>query len=718
MAIKSVISKAPAIVAAFMAAALGWSAYRYGMFFSADFYRMEIAISAAATLYAIWLAKTANEKDGGSAWRAWLPFGLAVLFALELALGPASVLGTEDAALRWFAYGCWTLLVSGIVRAGRSGKEAVQLAIQATGAWLLAGGWAGWYGGITFTDIVLRFDDAELSATGARLAGFLQYPNAYGAVMAAFLLMQLQCWASGGRLRRLAAATAVPYGGALLLTESRGAVAAFAIGAVLAWLLQPGKEGKARLLAAGGIAAAGAGIATRLSWQWMNAAGEDGQSALRSAGESAAPWLAIVCAIAGAAALLALDKRGAVRLPWAWLAACAGLAVAGWISFAGAGDRISGHYGTVSSRKLFYEDGWRMFLDRPILGNGGGSWRAMFGLYQGQPYVGGEVHSGYLDLLLDVGLIGFAWLAFMLGAYLLDVWRFNRTALAPAVVLLVHAATDFDWSYAFVWLLLLSWFILHGAPAGETAGRSEEPRRGQAARRIPAWTRRALAALLAVAAATGAWAAWRSDAAMERAAAGMAVASAAREAKLRAALEANPAMTRIRLALAPLLPLRERAAVLEAGLRYEPYAPRLRFMLGDAYAELGNVAQAAARLREATRLERFGREGQTAAVATLARLAQARRDAGDEAGARAAAEAAVSQFGRYRELDRQVAATAHPANGKQFGLTVSAKMNAAKSLLLLSRDEEGKELLREVIREGDADWREEARELLGDEPAG
>ncbi|MFC5406915.1 O-antigen ligase family protein [Cohnella soli] len=697
----------PVMVATIMAATLGWCAYRSGMFFSTDFYRVEIAIYTFAIVYA---SRLAMGGASGSDWRAWLPFGMAVLFAGQLAFGPASVLGTEDAVLRWCAYGCWTLLVSGIVRWGNFGKDAVMLAVQATGAWLLAGGWAGWYGGISFTDIVLRFNDAELSATGARLAGFLQYPNSYGAVLAMLLLVQLQCWANIGKFRRLAAVTAIPYGGALLLTESRGAIVALAVGVSLAWLLQPGRDGRVRLLVAVGIAAAGGGIAAWLSWQWM------------SGGQAAAPWLALACAIAGAATLLALDEREAMRRHWAWLIAAAGVAVAWWSAFSGAGGRISGHYGTAASRWLFYKDGWRMFLDRPLLGNGGGSWRSMFSLYQSQPYVGGEVHSGYLDILLDGGLIGLAWLAIMLGAYLLGIWRFNRTALAPAALLLFHTAIDFDWSYAFVWLLLLTWLVLNGTPPaagkavsdamgvpGKSAGSGEKVAKKVRGGLV---ARRALAALLVIASAAGGWAARRSDAAIERAAAGMAAAPAAREAQLRAALEANPAMTRIRLALAPLLPLRERAALLEAGRRYEPYAPRLSLMLGDTYAELGNVAQAVAGLREATRLERFSREGQTAAVATLAGLAQSRRDAGDEAGARAAAEGAVSLFERYRELDRQVAAMAHPANSKEFGLSASARMNGAKSMLLLGRVEEGIKLLREVVREGDADWREEAQELL------
>jgi FimV-like protein len=121
-------------------------------------------------------------------------------------------------------------------------------------------------------------------------------------------------------------------------------------------------------------------------------------------------------------------------------------------------------------------------------------------------------------------------------------------------------------------------------------------------------------------------------------------------------------------------------------------------------------------LREALRLERFGREGQTAAIAAMAGLALRRQADGDAEQAREAAAAAVSMFEQYQTLDRQIAAMPNPANGKKFGLTVAAKLHAAQCLIILSRNEEAISLLNEVIDEGDADWQEQARELLKSVP--
>ncbi|RKP45817.1 hypothetical protein D7Z26_25030 [Cohnella endophytica] len=704
---KSVFS---ALIAIGVFAVLGGTAFRYGMFFDEDYYKLEMLLYSTVIAWLIY--RTLRGNRSRSIWMyAWLPLGMCVLYGVELALGPASVKGTQDAVLRWLSYGCWTLLLSEL---WGNEKRRVWgwLAIQATGATLVIGGWLGWFGWISFTDIVLRFDDVELSATGARLAGFLQYPNAYGAVLAAFLIMQLQ---GAGKskprmIRWIAAMTAIPYGGALLLTESRGAIIVFAAGCALAYALAGSRSERHALLLSGGITAIGAAIVAKVSWHWMRSVGEE--SAGKATWGDWECWLGLGIMIVGAIVLFLISSpRAQGRREIPWLAAVTGTILAGWAAFDNAGARIAGHYGTVASRGLFYKDAWTMFRDSPLFGYGGKSWRALLGLYQSQPYVGNEVHSGYFEILLDTGLVGAALMLFMLIVYMRGLWRYRKQAIVPAAVLIAHAAIDFDWSYAFVWLLLLAWLMLHQLPRQAAEAQSGDELKRAPAALLP--IRRQAAALLLIAiAAAGTWAAWRSDAAAQDRAAAAAAAPAAREEKLRAALEANPAWTRIRLELAPLLPLQERAAMLEAGLRYEPQAPQLHLQLGMAYAELGKAAQARDRLREAARLERFSREGQSGSVAALANLAARLRDDGDRPGAETAAEAAVAMFERYRMLVREVAEMPHPANGKQFGMTVAAKLNAAKSLLLLARVEEGKKILLEVIEEGDDDWKEEARKLL------
>ncbi|WP_164472583.1 O-antigen ligase family protein [Cohnella candidum] len=687
--------------AAVLAGLLGWSAWRFGLFYDDDAYSAELLVFAAVLAGLPWVVWGRKESLPAA---ALFPLGVAACYGITLLMGPASYSGTVDSMLRWTAFAGWLTLLSlwGKKPGHRGWGEA---AIQAIGLFLLVGGWLGWFGWLSFPEIVLRFDDPELSATGVRLAGFLQYSNAYAAVLAFFLLRQWQGWAGAGKLRAIAASlSAIPYAGAIALTESRGAIAALLAGFVLALVFADGRRERGKLLLVacwtllGGCAAAGGAlraVAAGGSWGWLTAG----------------------VLVAGAGALYGLwlwtSRRGKGEgwptvILWAGvtvLALALGAAAYAWMGSMGNGSRLSGgEFGTAASRLLFYRDGWRMFLDSPWLGFGGDSWRSLFGYYQSQPYVGSEVHSGYLDMLLDTGLLGLAALAVMLVVWIRRVWKTRREALAPAAVLLLHAAVDFDFSYAWIWLLLLAWFALFSANA--EAGRPDA-RRWRAAGGVAA-------ALLLGASAWGLWAAWHGHAAARDLAAARRTATpAAREAKLRAALTANPALVRIRLALAPiLLQAEERESVLAAGLRYEPQSAPLLLQLGLAEAELGIAAQAEVRLREALRLERFSREAHVAAIAEMARLSQALRFRGDAAGARTAAEAAVSFYERFAALAREVEAEPHPANGRGFAMAPSAQFNAAQAYADLGRIPKARGLLLGLISADSDGWRDEAEELL------
>ncbi|MFC4809102.1 hypothetical protein, partial [Paenibacillus sp. GCM10023250] len=172
----------------------------------------------------------------------------------------------------------------------------------------------------------------------------------------------------------------------------------------------------------------------------------------------------------------------------------------------------------------------------------------------------------------------------------------------------------------------------------------------------------------------------RFDAAVRHREAAAAVAGAARAAALRAALEANPYWTRIRLELAPLAPPRERAALLAAGLRVEPQSVPLLWALGRLSAERGDVSGASAYMRRALALDRFDRGKQTEAVVTMARLARAKQASARFAEARLAAGAAEAFYAGFAALDRRYA-----ANGRRFAMTPDAAAAAEQGRLLTAR---------------------------------
>ncbi|WHY18768.1 O-antigen ligase family protein [Paenibacillus sp. G2S3] len=117
-------------------------------------------------------------------------------------------------------------------------------------------------------------------------------------------------------------------------------------------------------------------------------------------------------------------------------------------------ERITGPSSTVSARGLFYRDACRLAAEAPWLGRGGETWRSSYLAAQSRPYVGSQVHSGYLDILLNLGFIGLAAILLMLLAAGWLLAKKSPRLLPPFLVIVLHSAVDFDWSYGLIWLLL------------------------------------------------------------------------------------------------------------------------------------------------------------------------------------------------------------------------------------------------------------------------
>ncbi|EFM08385.1 O-antigen polymerase, partial [Paenibacillus curdlanolyticus YK9] len=116
--------------------------------------------------------------------------------------------------------------------------------------------------------------------------------------------------------------------------------------------------------------------------------------------------------------------------------------------------RVGGHYETAASRASMYADALALWREAPLLGRGGDAWRLLAGERLGVR----EVHSGYLDLLLNGGIISLAILLALFAIVIAAIIRSGerRIVLAPIAVLLLHAAIDFDMSYGCWWLLFFA----------------------------------------------------------------------------------------------------------------------------------------------------------------------------------------------------------------------------------------------------------------------
>ncbi|MEK8209399.1 O-antigen ligase family protein [Paenibacillus sp. FSL L8-0696] len=417
-----------------------------------------------------------------------VPLIILSLYVIHWLCGPLSSQGTMNEMLRWGLYASFAILVC-FCAVNLVGRRILNVIWSMLGMTLCLSALLAVCGVVKLPFAVAYSNSAEVSATGVRLAGLMEYPNAFGAVMAVFLLERLfavavyygdpkksanmlearsvglgmECADEERRSRgeegveaeqgKAGSTTAAllrllplfPYTAALLLTESRGAwlTAACACAAVLLWKRQL----IAPLLAAGAAPVAAAALLYR-------------QLARAGLAVEPVPGLLLLAGLWAGALLAGLwlcrRQRGAAGTARAAMLA---LAAAGWTA-AGIAvllhvrERITGPSSTVSARGLFYRDAWRLAVEAPWLGRGGETWRHSYLAAQSRPYVGSQVHNGYLDILLNLGFVGLAAILLMLLAAGWLLATKSPRLLPPFLVIVLHSVVDFDWSYGLFWLLL------------------------------------------------------------------------------------------------------------------------------------------------------------------------------------------------------------------------------------------------------------------------
>ncbi|WP_346779359.1 tetratricopeptide repeat protein [Paenibacillus brevis] len=577
------------------------------------------------------------------------PTALAVLYILHLGLEPASVQATILSAVFWlFASG----YAAALQAASSGGRRAARFLES---GWLLATGLlalaslAVVYGCLPWPGAILRTADREVAAAGARLGGLLQYPNTFGAVMGAALLERLtalaalprQAFSRAGRWQgQRAGALAPAFALCLLLTESRGAFAALAAAwAVAALLLRRGERLRFALHSAAALGA-GALLAAPLMRAGLAPPALQGLAALAAV---LGGWAAVSAALAAAgprALRCITGKRCAAGV--AALAAAAGLlalAAARPAALQALPQRLTGA-ATLLARGDMYADALRLIGGAPWLGQGGDTWRSVYRSVQSSPYTGSEVHSGYLDLLLDLGLAGLLVpLAWIIPA-LRSAFQ-SRCRLLPSVLLLLlHSLIDFDLSYGLIWLLLIWLFRWAKAEAPITSSKETSllPQRWRrllthslmyrlvllAHSRSIRFFRILLPGAAVLVLLCAAVLCFGQAVSLRREQLALAIeAQHPREAEklLRQASALAPARPGLYLALAARSDAEGAAVWLQRGLSYERGQPELELALGKLLAGSGDLA-ALEHLRRATELNRYSNKTWVAALSEASRLAE------------------------------------------------------------------------------------------------
>ncbi|WMT40341.1 O-antigen ligase family protein [Paenibacillus sp. D2_2] len=409
-------------------------------------------------------------------WICSAPFVIAGMYSLHMVVLSVrlSAYATMVATLEWLFYALLGLAMYRLVMDNRErGRKFIQQGLSWT-AWLLSLSAVGSVlGVVTVPYAILRTGDSEVSFIGARLGGLLQYPNTFGAVAAALLLERLLLLVrrpgsdftrSAGWKGQLGGAQVLLLLLCLLLTESRGAYIAGAIGWAAGWMLLRGAERRRFVRHSGVFLAAAALLARQLSAAQLAPSPLPGLLLL-------AAVMAAALALSGHAhrsgrahgAAAARDSSGPFMAAWgvgknACIKALA-LSVTGLCLLLAFTPLLARglRFATLTARWNMYADAWKLFLRSPWIGRGGDTWRLSFRSVQSRPYVGNEVHSGLIDIALDLGLIGLIIVLIWLGAIVWQLLRSHRArnSLLPSLtVLILHSMFDFDMSYGLYWVLI------------------------------------------------------------------------------------------------------------------------------------------------------------------------------------------------------------------------------------------------------------------------
>ncbi|MGG4196013.1 O-antigen ligase family protein [Paenibacillus jamilae] len=665
--------------------------WKQGLFYDRDVGMLSLLLCAASVcMLAAW------RWDAVLPLPLIYPLPLLIGYLISWVLGPATVYGTEMQILRTAMLQAWIILLAIMLhRGGDQTKRLITGSILLVG-FLISGSALGMlYGWIPNESGVMVSQNSELSAFGFRLGGVVQYPNTLGVLAGAFALLHLNgaaCSAAKARSQRsgsvrvrvvstkwlLAAVPIVPHLVVLGLTESRGSWIVFGI--VLLVGIWSARGYRAEY------------VTTFLwfgAWSFLAAAWS---ASMWQSGDGWLPmpvwfaWIGSIVLFGGLMLSLSQNRRlrnGLILiiLPMLMIAGIHLLPT-------GASSRITDHYATAGARTLFYKDAITLWKEHPWFGAGGDSWRQQFARIQSEPYVGKEVHSSVLDMLLDVGLVFTMPAIGLVLAALLLAWRRHAGFGLAAAMLLAHSLIDFDMSYGLVTLLFALLLTLGLYDESLNHG---SPRMRFALWQVGTKRRKRLAALLLAAPLAAAIVlaschlvaqqlAAAASAAADKATGPVGMASA--HAQQVAALRWAPANTALRIAVSRTLPPQEALALLQEGLRYERDGKGLYRALALASARLGRADDAAAWWEAAVSSDRFDRVLQTEAIE---KLSLAAHYSADRLQATAYANAAGKMFRRYEAEAHHVLLMRNPANGKRFAMTEEAKRAYSSIVSMITR---------------------------------
>lgn len=109
---------------------------------------------------------------------------------------------------------------------------------------------------------------------------------------------------------------------------------------------------------------------------------------------------------------------------------------------------------SISERLSMYRSGLKLFAEHPIVGSGANTYANMYSKVREYSYTTKEVHSHYLDILMNYGIIGFIVFLLIIGITIYDYIKrsdkeniLKKSMFLGWMLIVIHTTIDFDLSY-------------------------------------------------------------------------------------------------------------------------------------------------------------------------------------------------------------------------------------------------------------------------------
>lgn len=338
---------------------------------------------------------------------------------------------------------------------------------------------------------------------------------------------------------------------------------------------------------------------------------------------------------------------------------------------------------TGMARLLMYRDAWQLWKGSPWFGYGGGAWRSMVYHVQSSAYVGKEVHSGNLDLLLNIGVIGLFVVLLGFSLLIYSMWKRCSYLLPACSAVLLHSIIDFDLRYTIVWLGL---FLLIGLHLAERSIMKQENIENYNLCVKKRWNKRLLPGFRGIRTgiSTPLSASFLSIVLLVSLGLAIPLLKSTSQPKehtqltkyvqsIQSALRLAPYRSELTIALAKKLPLLQAEQLLSQSIHYDRQNGELWLLLGQTQAAR-QQPKATQALIHSARLNPYSAYAQVEALAQIALLSASLEHSGKQ---QAAAEVAKEGYRLYLDYRRLVQhSLQQPAfkNDRRFGIVQDAQM--------------------------------------------